>query len=599
MFGEYVKPTPPDLPVIPDWEPGDTPVQALINIVDTALVEPGRAVANRFVTLETDITDLTGPNGPVTAATQVAQAAKSLSEANEQYIGTGGSIINGIQSKLDNPQTPSNPSGAASALASYIGQVDTSVRQYADGRIDANTQRIDGLQASIGPQGNLLVNAEFVSLHGWGTFGTGGFVFDVNEVRRPPDGNALDGADNEGTWLFATSNSPAGSQAVLEQTIPVEYGKYYFCSAYFLTTGSMEVSVSCEFLYPDGTTGVSGSYAGTALEGAIPAGPKTILGAYKRRGVLSKVASAPNSTQLRIRIVGRLEALGEVLLHIVRPMISEATAGQTAPTPWSPGRDPDLFAAIKETATVRVSSSGGTGPDEAGATYVFKVRAGTRYSNAQGGFGISALQDRPGSGQYKTDFRIFADRFAIMQNSLEGTPGNADHPFVVTGGAVYIRQAFIKDADITTLKLANNSVNVSAETWSLTGQTTGSGSCVGYTGDVLFNVPANASSMTAFGTVELLWNSGNAPYAGANLRATLQRQYVDIGTGATSIVGCGTDNAGYCRSTFPFFCQAYPGGAGNNVRFRIKISATVSGGGGHKELRIPAGIKAVFNLYQR
>ena len=141
----------------------------------------------------------------------------------------------------------------------------------------------------------------------------------------------------------------------------------------------------------------------------------------------------------------------------VRPMVSEAVAGQTDPTPWSPGRDPDLFAAIKETATVRVATSGGTGPDEAGATYIFKVRAGTRYSNADGGFGISALPD--GSGGYMSDFRIFADRFAIMQNSLDGTPGNANHPFVVTGGAVYIRQAFIKDADITRAKIQDLAVD--------------------------------------------------------------------------------------------------------------------------------------------
>ena len=101
--------------------------------------------------------------------------------------------------------------------------------------------------------------------------------------------------------------------------------------------------------------------------------------------------------------------------------------------------------------------SGGTGDDEAGAVYSLKVRAGTRFNNAQAGFAMSALPD--GAGGYETDFRIQADRFAIMQN-VNSNPADADHPFVVVGGVTYIKKAKIRDGDIDSLKIAGEAVTV-------------------------------------------------------------------------------------------------------------------------------------------
>ena len=226
------------------------------------MVEPGRAVANRFVTLETDITDLTAPNGPVATATQVAQAAKSLSEANEQYIGTGGSIINGIQSKLNNPQTPSNPSGAASALASYIGQVDTSVRQYADGRINANTQRIDSLQAFVGPQGNLLVNASFLAFADYSIRNVGAVPNIIEyDVFEPPHWSALD-SEGDKTLLLNYGPPPSTSGYwLISQNIPVEPNKYYMCSVYIANAFS-QVSVDCDY-FNDANQVILGSLRST------------------------------------------------------------------------------------------------------------------------------------------------------------------------------------------------------------------------------------------------------------------------------------------------------------------------------------------------
>jgi hypothetical protein len=133
-------------------------------------------------------------------------------------------------------------------------------------------------------------------------------------------------------------------------------------------------------------------------------------------------------------------------------MVAEGNAGQTQPTPWAPGRDPELFGAIQETQTVWAEKSGTDGAT-AGARYTLKVRAGDRFNSAQAGFGMSSELI---GGQWVSDFRVLADRFAVVQN-LDSAP-TASHPFAIINGATYIKKAIIKDADIDTLKIAGGSV---------------------------------------------------------------------------------------------------------------------------------------------
>ena len=165
MFGEYTKPpvtVPVTAPVMPPWSPGDTPTKALTRVIDTALVQPGSAVANRITTVEAGLTgSLTGIQGQIAANGVLITDLTADVQANENKISVQTGRVDVIQSKVDNPT--SNSSG----LSAYIDNVQTSVKAYADGRIDANTQRINQLQASVGPQGNLLVNANFTALTDW------------------------------------------------------------------------------------------------------------------------------------------------------------------------------------------------------------------------------------------------------------------------------------------------------------------------------------------------------------------------------------------------------------------------------------------------
>jgi hypothetical protein len=449
MFGEYVKPTPPATAVIPEWEPSDLPTTALTRVIDTALVQPGSAVATRITDVSTQLTsDLNNAiAGEVTARNTAITAIDNRVTVNEGSITAANSRIGVVESKVNNPTT------GLTALAADINSVKTNVTTNGTD-IAANAQKINQLQASVGPQGNLLANANFTSKADWTFTYSGNFLTIGNateDIAHYPDWGALESGGNEGTVVFTNSGTATGARCIIEQFIPIEPGKYYYASIYFIGEGRIDSFVNTEMYDVNGNV-IAGTFRSCPNETHFNANRRQ-LGAYKRIGVLSVLAPS-NVAKMRFRAVGNVTGSGTVYIFFVRPMVTEAIAGQTAPAPWSVGRDPELFGAIQETQTVWAEKSGTDGAT-AGARYTLKVRAGDQFNSAQAGFGMSSEKI---GGQWVSDFRVLADRFAVVQN-IDSAPA-ATHPFAIINGATYIKKAFIKDADIDTLKIAGEAVVV-------------------------------------------------------------------------------------------------------------------------------------------
>lgn len=107
------------------------------------------------------------------------------------------------------------------------------------------------------------------------------------------------------------------------------------------------------------------------------------------------------------------------------------------------GPDGELTAAVNEKMTAEVNSDG-----TAKASYTLNlgiIRDGVKYNT---GFGMSIEPD--GSGSYKSTAVFAADQFGIYSGS---EPGNYQYAFSVLSGQVFINNAFIQDASITSAKI--------------------------------------------------------------------------------------------------------------------------------------------------
>lgn len=228
--------------------------------------------------------------------------------------------------------------------ATAFNQMQATVQQH-NGKINANTEAITGLQvkmegmpeaavvqemqASISQLGggNLLPNA---------TFADPGVIARMNHWS--PDG--LTGYTNyQGQW-FKDTGIPYGTYALIQAgpvnpgrvwqwiDVPVEPGKEYMVSAY--VSGNRKAQIICEFKHQNDTT--TGQMSSPEID---PPGGGGHLDNYARIFVKGKAPAATNF--MRIIFAGRATGSGESFLRWVRPMLEEATPGQTKPSGWSAG----------------------------------------------------------------------------------------------------------------------------------------------------------------------------------------------------------------------------------------------------------------------
>lgn len=87
-----------------------------------------------------------------------------------------------------------------------------------------------------------------------------------------------------------------------------------------------------------------------------------------------------------------------------------------------------------------------------GSMYTVRAQVVSGGRTVVGGFGLSALDGPEGP---TIDFGVRADRFWVA-----GTDGTADIPFIIKGGKVYMKTAFIENATIDTLMLGRNAVTI-------------------------------------------------------------------------------------------------------------------------------------------
>lgn len=228
-----------------------------------------------------------------------------------------------------------------------FNQMQTTVNQH-DGKINANAAAIQGLQvevegmpdaaavqemqASIGQLsgGNLLSNAAFVDMQGWGSSwspeGVQGFGNYVNAWTGDP-------GVPFGCYAMIQAGvfDRQGSIYQWGQDTPVDGGKDYMASAY-VSASLRKVHIRLEWL-----TAAGGIISAETSERVVPSGGGSQLNQYTRLYVKAKAPA--NAASCRVALVSTLNtaAGNNSFARWVRPMLAESTPGQDKPGPWSAG----------------------------------------------------------------------------------------------------------------------------------------------------------------------------------------------------------------------------------------------------------------------
>ncbi|HEL4830189.1 TPA: hypothetical protein UN269_000069 [Stenotrophomonas maltophilia] len=231
--------------------------------------------------------------------------------------------------------------------ATAFNQMQTTVNQH-DGKINANAAAIQGLQvkvdgmpdaavvqemqASIGQLsgGNLLSNAAFVDMQGWGSSwspeGVQGFGNYVNAWAGDP-------GVPFGCYAMIQAGvfDRQGSIYQWGQDTPVDGGKDYMASAY-VSASLRKVHIRLEWL-----TAAGGIISAETSERVVPSGGGSQLNQYTRLYVKAKAPA--NAASCRFALVSTLNtaAGNNSFARWVRPMLAESTPGQDKPGPWSAG----------------------------------------------------------------------------------------------------------------------------------------------------------------------------------------------------------------------------------------------------------------------
>jgi len=222
----------------------------------------------------------------------------------------------------------------ASATAALSGKAESSaVRDMAStvqqqgAQISAFSNSVDQVKAQLGGSGNLVKNAGFESsLSGWNKLlDQWGADFQRNLAGEEwrPSGISTIGASVAGT--------PSGSLVVGSDLIPVEAGKRYIGSVYsaahrcqtfgrlvFLDAAGREIGNGQELVRNPGAGG--GNQLNFWHRGVSPA-------------VVAPAAAVGASFQLWILATGGTDPYG----WFARPMLEEARADQSSPSPWQLG----------------------------------------------------------------------------------------------------------------------------------------------------------------------------------------------------------------------------------------------------------------------
>ena len=176
--------------------------------------------------------------------------------------------------------------------------------------------------------------------------------------------------------------------------------------------------------------------------------------------------------------------------------------------------------AISQEATTRANETG-----QLFGKYTVKIDDGDRVA----GFGLASEPNLQGGSTF--DFVVRTDRFAV------GAPGvTTRYPFIVEGGVVYIDNARIRDADITTLKIAGENVTVprsiTSQSWVRTN------AAAGWHTIQTLSMPSTGRRM--FVTAGLTWNRA---FSGAEVFGI---RLIDVDTGIIISQGGGVNT--FCES---------------------------------------------------
>lgn len=237
----------------------------------------------------------------------------------------------------------------ASAVQALTTRVST-----AEGHISSQAQAITDLQASTTGGGNLLPNAGFeADATGW--------ALGWKESASDPDAQlARDGYGTAWTppgWhslaLYRSTPVPAGVQDVAGPRMACTPLQRYCISGW-------AASHRCASTYVLAFTDASGNYCGEldAQQVCKDTTPAPGLAGYQRVFAFGLAPAGAVYMSVLLRQYGKVNYAStqqEAFSFFCRPMVEEATAAQTQPSPWSPG-SAGLASAIKSVESASIAA---------------------------------------------------------------------------------------------------------------------------------------------------------------------------------------------------------------------------------------------------
>lgn len=353
------------------------------------------------------------------------------------------SAITAVDSQLTAADGTPFTANAFAQLQSYAGE---------DGTL---ATMVNGLQAGVGKGGNHVPNS---------SFGSNSYGWSFASVPNNPTYTLSDAAITEPTWAVGGDPLPVtgvirylvntlttGYAEVRTRPFPVIAGRHYELSAYM----GAHRCIGTVVVYWLGPTGanVGANMTPPVTQAHVngPAGGRAQLSSFHRAFGVFQAPAGASTAFFAIRSSAMSTAQVNSYLFFVQPFMGLAAQGQSTPSEYAPGLDPDIFASLKQEGVVWADP---TGEGSAGARYTLRLRASDNTGEAQVGFGMAAIKE---NGVWVADVRFNANRFAIMNPSHHAQ--GPRYPFLVADGAVWMNTAIIREASIGNAMIDTLSAN--------------------------------------------------------------------------------------------------------------------------------------------
>lgn len=310
----------------------------------------GLATAASVSSLSQSTADSLSAMGQRVGSVEAKVPADGGRAASTAQVNSVDQALAGVNSALGQRIDTTNAALAGKASAEALGQLQAHV-QETDGRVDANALAINGVRSELGGGSNLVPNSAYeVSISGWvlaaNQWGAGASVTRnlAGDTWRPPGLNSL--------GITIATVTPSGSCVVQSAPFPVTEGVLYIPSVY---TAAHRCTAFGRIVFTDANSAEIGSGGELSRNVAQFAGGQN-LNAW-HRGTRAPIAAPAGARFARFQFWARDATAAAPYAWFMRPMLEEARAGQTVPSPWvdSPAGLDAKYAAVTQSMETRAT----------------------------------------------------------------------------------------------------------------------------------------------------------------------------------------------------------------------------------------------------